>query len=152
MLLTKSIYVDTNGRIPFFLCMDNIPLCVCVCVYRYHIFFINSSINGQLGAVCLITQSCPCQSVFATPWTTAHQSPLSMGFSRQEYWRGLSCPPPGESSQIRDRTQLSRIASVFFINWTKRALRFLVNNAAMRLAHLCLHWEHSSVWHVFLNK
>ena len=37
-------------------------------------------------------------------------------------------------------------------NWTKRALRFLVNNAAMRLAHLCLHWEHSSVWHVFLNK
>ena len=32
---------------------------------------------------------------FATPWTVAHQAPLSMGFSRQEYWRGLPCPPPG---------------------------------------------------------
>ena len=27
--------------------------------------------------------------LFATPWTIAHQAPLSMGFSRQEYWRGL---------------------------------------------------------------
>ena len=26
----------------------------------------------------------------------ALQAPLSMGFSRQEYWSGLSCPPPGE--------------------------------------------------------
>ena len=31
---------------------------------------------------------------FATPWTAAHQAPLSMGFSRQEYWSGLPCPPP----------------------------------------------------------
>ena len=33
--------------------------------------------------------------LFATPWTVALQAPLSMGFSRQEYWGGLSCPPPG---------------------------------------------------------
>ena len=32
----------------------------------------------------------------ATPWTVAHQAPLSMGFSRQEYWRGLPCPTPGD--------------------------------------------------------
>ena len=32
----------------------------------------------------------------ATPWTVAHQAPLSMGFSRQEYWGGLPCPPPGD--------------------------------------------------------
>ena len=31
---------------------------------------------------------------FATPWTVACQAPLSMGFSRQKYWSGLSCPPP----------------------------------------------------------
>ena len=29
-------------------------------------------------------------------WTVAHQAPLSMGFSRKEYWRGLPCPPPGD--------------------------------------------------------
>ena len=34
--------------------------------------------------------------LFATPWTVAHQAPLSMGFSRQEYWSGLPCPPPGD--------------------------------------------------------
>ena len=32
--------------------------------------------------------------LFATPWTAACQAPLSMGFSRQEYWSGLPCPPP----------------------------------------------------------
>ena len=31
-----------------------------------------------------------------TPWTEAYQVPLSMGFSRQEYWSGLPCPPPGD--------------------------------------------------------
>ena len=30
----------------------------------------------------------------ATPWTTAHQAPLSMGFSRQEYWSGVLLPSP----------------------------------------------------------
>ena len=29
-------------------------------------------------------------------WTVALQAPLSMGFSRQEYWSGLPCPPPGD--------------------------------------------------------
>ena len=33
-----------------------------------------------------------------TPWTGAHQAPLSMGFSRQEYWSGSSFPPPGDFS------------------------------------------------------
>ena len=33
--------------------------------------------------------------LFATPWTVALQAPLSMGFSRQEYWSGLPFPPPG---------------------------------------------------------
>ena len=33
--------------------------------------------------------------LFVTPWTVARQAPLSMRFSRQEYWSGLPCPPPG---------------------------------------------------------
>ena len=36
-----------------------------------------------------------CVRLFTTPWTIACQAPLSMGFSRQEYWSGLSCPSPG---------------------------------------------------------
>ena len=34
--------------------------------------------------------------LFATPWTVACQSPLSLGFSWQEYWSGLPCPSPGD--------------------------------------------------------
>ena len=34
--------------------------------------------------------------LFAAQWTVAHQAPLSMGFSRQEYWSGLPCLPPGD--------------------------------------------------------
>ena len=34
--------------------------------------------------------------LFATPWTAAHQGPLSMGFSRQEYWSGVPLPSPNE--------------------------------------------------------
>ena len=34
--------------------------------------------------------------LFETPWIAAHEGPLSMGFSKQEYWSGLPCPPPGD--------------------------------------------------------
>ena len=47
-----------------------ISVCVCVCVLS-HVQF------------------------FATPWIVAYQAPLSMRFSRQEYWSGLSFPSPG---------------------------------------------------------
>ena len=36
--------------------------------------------------------------LFVTPWTVANQAPLSMGFSRQEYWSGLPFPSPGNLS------------------------------------------------------
>ena len=34
--------------------------------------------------------------LFATPWTVAYQAPLSVEFSRQEYWSGLPYPSPGD--------------------------------------------------------
>ena len=34
--------------------------------------------------------------LFVTPWMVAHQAPLLMGFSRQEYWSGLPFPTPGD--------------------------------------------------------
>ena len=34
--------------------------------------------------------------LFGAPWTVAYQAPLSMGFSRQEYWSGLPFPSPGD--------------------------------------------------------
>ena len=42
--------------------------------------------------MCLLS----CVQLCVTLWTAAHQTSLSMGFSRQEYWNGLPCPPPGD--------------------------------------------------------
>ena len=60
--------------------------------------------NGQkskVGVVIIILEKCVYQllshiRLFATPWTIEHQAPPSMGFSRQEYWSGLSFPSPGD--------------------------------------------------------
>ena len=55
--------------------------------------------------------------LFATPWTIALQALLSMGFSRQEYWSGLPCPPSRGSSWPQDWTHISQspaLAGGFF--------------------------------------
>ena len=45
--------------------------------------------------ICLLRLSSHVR-LFETLWSLAHRVPVSMGFSRQEYWSGLPCPPPGE--------------------------------------------------------
>ena len=54
--------------------------------------------------------------LFATPWTVAHQAPPSMEFSRQEYWRGLPFPFPGDLPQ----TWVSRIEGRSLTLWATR--------------------------------
>ena len=46
-----------------------------------------------VGGGHLVTKSC---LTLGTPWTVAGQAPLSMEFSRHEYWSGLPFPPPGD--------------------------------------------------------
>ena len=50
------------------------------------------SFIANKGYVCVLGHV----RLFATPWTVAYQTPLSMGFSRQEYWSGLPFPSPGD--------------------------------------------------------
>ena len=62
----------------FFICQrERCIVCVCVCV-----------------CVCMLSHSVVSNS--ANPWTVAHQTPLSMGFSRQESWSVLPFPTPGD--------------------------------------------------------
>ena len=49
---------------------------------------------------------------FVTPWTVAHQAPLSMGFSRQEYWSPLPFPSPGDLSDSRIEPESPELASI----------------------------------------
>ena len=44
-------------------------------------------------------QACSHVQLFVTPWTVAHQAPLSLGFSRQEHWSGLPYPSPMHESE-----------------------------------------------------
>ena len=52
------------------------------------------SLEGKLWPTSMKMLSCV--QLFATPWTIAHQTPPSMGFSRQEHWGGLPFPSPGD--------------------------------------------------------
>ena len=55
-----------------------------------------------------------CVRLFVIPWTVAHQAPLSMGFSRQEYWSGLPFPPLGDLSNPVIELTSSALAGGFF--------------------------------------
>ena len=82
--------------------------CILFCIF-YYIFFsyyftiyflvfsLRIIINILMYSLVLIFffKSLSRLRLFATPWTVAHQAPPSMGFSRQEYWRGLPFPSPG---------------------------------------------------------
>ena len=63
---------------------------------------------------------------FATLWTVAHQAPLSLGFSRWEYWSGLPCPPPGHLPDLGIKfvsVYISFSAGRFFTYWAIREAR-----------------------------
>ena len=73
--------------------------------------------------------------LFVTLWTVAHQAPLSMGFSRQEYWCGLPFPSPGDlpdpgikpGSPILQ--EVSCTAGRFFTNWATKKPSFPLHRA-----------------------
>jgi len=51
-----------------------------------------------------------------TPWTVAHQAPLSMEFSRQEYWSGLPFPSPGDLTDPEIEPWVFHVAGRLFTN------------------------------------
>ena len=68
----------------------------CVYVYIYTHIYVYLYVY-----VCMCVYACVLShfsrvGLFETLWTVAHQAPLSMGFSRQEYWSGLPFPTPGD--------------------------------------------------------
>ena len=65
------------------------------------------------GKGCMCVLSCFSHlQLFETPWTVAHQAPLSMEFSRQEYWSGLPFPSSRGSFWPRDQACVSYVSSI----------------------------------------
>ena len=74
---------------------------------------INHNGEGYKKDILLLLFSCfSCVPLFATPWTGACQAPLSMEFSRHEYWSGLPCSPPGDFPEPRDQTHTSYVSCI----------------------------------------
>ena len=72
--------------------MGSHVLLLCVHLCLHFPLFIRTLVIGLKVKV----KSLSCVWLFGTPWTAPHQAPLSMGFSRQEYWNGLPFPSPGD--------------------------------------------------------
>ena len=82
----------------------------------------------KIFCVCVLSQFSNVL-LFANLLTLACQAPLSMGFSRQEYWSGLPCPPPGDlpNPEIKSTypVSLPALAGKFFpTSTTWEALKF----------------------------
>ena len=68
---------------------------------------------GSFAVLCVVSHFSRVQP-FATPWTVAHQTSLSMGFPRQEYGSGLPFPPPGNLPDPRIEPGSPALAGRFF--------------------------------------
>ena len=66
----------------------------------------------------MCAQLLSCVRFFVTPWTVADQAPLSMGFSRQEYWSGLPFPSSGDLPDLRIKPASPALAGRFLTTET----------------------------------
>ena len=67
-------------------------------------------VNIYTTYCCLVAKSC----LTVTPWTVTHQAPLSMEFSRQEYWNGLPSPLPRDLPDPGIKHTSPAVAGGFF--------------------------------------
>ena len=84
----------------------------------------------SLVCVCPISLVCiSCVGLSETPWTVARQAPLSMGFSRQEYWSRLPCPPPGTFPTQGSNSGLPHCKhTLYHLSFLGRVILFIPTN------------------------
>ena len=84
------LLIESSGELSDFLSQttfNRLKYLLCIYTYIYiYIYTHTQTVPSPLSHLRLL----------ATPWMVAYEAPLSIGFSRQEYWRGLPWPPPGD--------------------------------------------------------
>ena len=122
--------------------------------------FINNSFNKIKWGLSHV-------QLFTAPWTVAHQAPLSMDFSRQEYWSGLPFPSPGDlpnpeiesSSCTTGRfvtlSHLGSPSNLLFMKWkhmskdlSENVHSNFVENSLKMLSHFSRVWLFGTLWTV----
>ena len=103
--------------------------------------------------VCSVAQSC--LTFFVTPWTVAHQAPLSMVFSRQEHWNGLPYPSPWDLADPWIELSFLRLLHCrrFFTHWAIFCTRWSSKSQGATLytfvSHLCCSTTQADWWVLF---
>ena len=116
--------------------------------YNPSLLRFHESLRTMEKATCIIDRLHACVlshfnwvQLFATPWTVACQVPLAMGFSRQEYWSGFLCLPPGDlpihfsSVQFETPWTTARQASLSITN-SQSLLKLMSIESVMPSNHL----------------
>ena len=119
-------------------------MCVCVYIFMCVYVYISMCITSMLSQV----------QLFVTLWIVARQAPLSMGFSRQEYWSELPFPSPGNlpNPGIEPMSLVSpALAGGLFITeppeksiYTHTYIEKLTKMYVYIYAHICMHVFHYS--------
>ena len=114
---THIFYVSCRQACSLLLIPPGKRMCVCVCV---------------CGCVCVCVVAKSCLTLF-TPWTVAHQAPLSIWVPKQEYWHELPFSPPGDLPKPGIETVTPEFAGgLILYHW------------ASREGHDAYSWEHLS--------
>ena len=91
-----------------------------------------------------------CVQLSVILWTVACQAPLSMGFSRQEYWSGLPCPPPGDlldqGIKPASLTSLALTGRFFSTCTTWEAFTICSQGLLSLDSQLCSFSSHGTFW------
>ena len=136
----------------------------------FQLFTFKDDVSCEFALCCAVLSCFSRVWLFVTPWTVAHQSPLSMGFPRQEYWSGLPGPPPRDlpDSGIEPESLMSpALADGFFTTsatWEARVClkwpllcwdmlylsplsgEIFMNGCWILLNELCLYWDNHTVF------
>ena len=110
-----------------------------VCLYCLATFLVSYNCGAP---VCMCAKSLQQVWLFVIPWTEAHQAPLSMGFSRQEYWSQLPYPPPPDfpNSGVEPKC----LTSICIGRWVLVCIHIiiflllLICLVKLKVAHSCL--------------
>ena len=95
---------------------------------------VETNIKSQSNYAGMCAKSLQWWSLFAILWTVALHASLSMGFSRQEYWSGPPCPPPGDLPD--PGIKLMSLVTPAVVS------RFFTSSAT---------WEALRKWHMYVN-
>ena len=120
----------------------NVHMCVGMYIWTPIYMYISLCIFSIISFLCLVAQSC----LFVTPWTVAHQAPLSMGILQTRILVWVAMPSSRGSFQLRDWTQVSRIAGEFFTVWATREAQLLDTEFIVQRIHSFLQEQELFLW------